>query len=604
MPTLTYTAPGAKSPVSVEIYKELTTLGRSAENDIVIADPLLLEEHAMLQFDGEKFSIQTLNRKHPLSINGRSRKSAKLKHNDQLELGATRMVFRMFAERPERPEVDAETSRQEAYSRLFEFSRVLMKEHDLSTLLNSLIDEVINITRAERGFLILMEGNEPRVAVGRNVQKESLADPMALFSDSIVAKAVKTRKPLILSDALSDDQFGSSVSVVNLQLSSVMCVPMLERGRLLGVIYVGNSNIASLFDRTGLELLMTFAAQAALIVQNALLLNEMELNNQKLAEQLQQLQVSEIIGASEGIRDILNKLRKVAGTDVSVLVQGETGTGKELIARELHRMSNRSEGPFVTINCGAIPENLLESELFGHVKGAFTGAVSNKEGKFQAADGGTIFLDEIGEMPLQMQVKLLRVLQEKVVTRIGENRPRSVDIRIVAATNRILREEAKQGRFREDLYFRLNVISFTLPPLRERGDDIILLARYFLQKFAREYDRPIQGFTPGATIAMKKSRWAGNIRELENRLRKAVILAEGTHIDTQDMDLDEEKFSRILPLNEAKEQFQSKYINDILELNNGNRTKTARDLNVDPRTIFRHLEKEQERLQNEKSSDF
>ena len=595
MPTLTYEAPGVRSPMTVELYKPLTTIGRSADNDIVIPDPLLPEEYAHIEFDGERFTLTCLSKKEPFLVNGRSRKQSHLKHGDEIQMGATRCQFRVFSVAIPPPQAPPPIDQFSAYRRLYQFSKTLMQDHKLADLLEALIDQVIEVTGAQRGFLILLEGGVPKVAVGRNVQKESLADATTLFSDSIVAQVVRERKPLILSDALQHENFKASVSVVKLQLSSVMCVPLLERGRLLGVIYVGNSQIASLFDPSSLEILTVFAAQASLIIQNALLVNELQIDNQKLLDQLKELQIGGIVGSCESITQILKKVQKVATTDVSVLIQGETGTGKELIARELHRLSNRVKGPFVTINCGAIPENLLESELFGHVKGAFTGAVANKLGKFKAADGGTLFLDELGEMPLNLQVKILRSLEEKMITRVGDTRPEAVNIRIVAATNRVLEDEVKAGRFREDLYYRLNVISFHLPPLRERGEDMILLARYFLQRFAREYDRPIRGFSPSAIIAMRKYRWPGNIRELENRVRKAVILADGTHIGPGDLDIRDEMLEPILPLAEAKENFQIHYINEVLARNNGNRTKTARDLGVDPRTIFRHLEKEQGR---------
>jgi len=217
--------------------------------------------------------------------------------------------------------------------------------------------------------------------------------------------------------------------------------------------------------------------------------------------------------------------------------------------------------------------------------------VVTRPGKFQAAIGGTLFLDEIGEMPLQLQVKLLRALQEKVVYKVGENRGEAVDIRVVAATNKILEEEVKKNTFREDLYYRLNVVTLKLPPLRERGEDVIVLGRFFLQKYSKEFGSKVKGFTPAATVAMKKYAWPGNIRELENRLKKAVVLADKPLLGPDDLDLKPENLEPIMPLLQAKEEFQKRYINEVLARNNGNRTKTAKDLGVDPRTIFRHLEK-------------
>jgi len=454
------------------------------------------------------------------------------------------------------------------------------------------MDAVIEITNADKGFLILMEGNDLDVKVARNLKRENIADAVTQLSDSIVAKVVKEKRAVIISDAMNDDEFSSAKSVMNLKLSSVICVPLLERGNIIGLIYVGNSSIVDLFTKDTLNVLTVFAAQASLIVANALARDDLEHDNRSLHDRLEQIRFGDIIGTSPGMQEVFRKVEKVAGTDISVLITGETGTGKELIAREIHNRSNRKGKPFITINCGAIPENLLESELFGHVKGAFTGAVAHKQGKFHAADGGTLFLDEIGEMPLALQVKILRAIQEKIVVRVGDTRPEPVDIRIVAATNRELEGEIRDGRFREDLYYRLNVVNLHLPPLRDRGEDVLVIARYLLSRYALEYESKVKGFSPNASVAIRKYNWPGNIREMENRIKKAIVLAEGTMIGPDDLGLDGESLPRILPLSEAKDKFQRDYINEVLALNNGNRTKTARDLGVDPRTIFRHLEKE------------
>ncbi|HEY1549951.1 MAG TPA: sigma 54-interacting transcriptional regulator, partial [Kofleriaceae bacterium] len=479
-----------------------------------------------------------------------------------------------------------------AYTKLFEFSDQLMHVRDLTELLDKLMDAVIQITNADKGFLILAEAETLDIKVARNLNRENIADAISQLSDSIIAKVVKTRRPVIISDAMSDDEFSGAKSVMHLKVSSVICTPLLDRGRLLGLIYVGNDSIRDLFQDQTLRVLTIFAAQAALIVANALLLDELRVDNRRLHERLEAYRFGEIVGTSPPMQAVFRKVEKIAPTDISVLITGETGTGKELIAREIHNRSPRATKPFVTINCGAIPENLLESELFGHVKGAFTGAVSNKQGKFQAADGGTLFLDEIGEMPIELQVKILRALQERVVFRVGDTRPESCDIRILAATNRDLEKEIHNGRFREDLYYRLNVVNVELPPLRVRGDDVLVIARYLLSRYAREYDAKVKGFSPNAAVAIRKHNWPGNIRELENRIKKAIVLCESTVIGPDDLGLTGDVLPQILTLADAKDKFQRDYINEVLALNNGNRTKTARDLGVDPRTVFRHLEKE------------
>jgi transcriptional regulator with GAF, ATPase, and Fis domain len=379
--------------------------------------------------------------------------------------------------------------------------------------------------------------------------------------------------------------------VVNLKLCSVMCAPLMQKGEVFGVIYLGNDNVVSLFDDRALEALTVFAAQASLLVQNAMLLDSLRRENLSLREAVSVKQYGDLIGSGASMREVFRRIEKVAGTDISVLVTGETGTGKEVVAREVHRRSLRAEGPFIAVNCGAIPEALLESELFGHVKGAFTGAVATRLGKFQAAHGGTLFLDEIGDMPTALQVKILRALQERTVTKVGDSRAEGVDIRVIAATNKVLEDEIRSGRFREDLYYRLNVVAIPLPPLRERGEDLVVIARYFLQKYGKEFGARVRGFTPSALVAMRKYAWPGNIRELENRVKKAVVLADRALVSAEDLDLRPEVLEPILALAQAKEEFQKRYINEVLERNGGNRTKTAKDLGVDPRTIFRHLEK-------------
>jgi len=591
MATLRMQLPGRGVKV-YHIYKKITSLGRSEEADIVLPDPLLAESHAHIHFDGRDFNIATTDRDAELYVNGRKRNKHRLTHEDRIRLGMVELEFSLYDEPVTDESAAATMAELNSYKKLFEFSQKLMASYELPELLDQLLDVMIQVSNADKGFLVLMESGEPVVKVARNLRRETISDAVSQLSDSILARVVKSRKPLIISDALSDAEFKNSLSVVNLKLTSVMCVPLLERGNMLGVIYVGNDNVAQLFEEAHLEVLTIFASQASLLIRNALLVNELQLDNRSLQERIERIRFGEILGSSPPMQEVFRKVQKVAGTDISVLITGETGTGKELIARELHNRSARAKGPFVTINCGAIPENLLESELFGHVRGAFTGAVTNKAGRFQAADRGTLFLDEIGEMPLALQVKILRALQERVVVRVGDTNAEAVDIRVLAATNRELETEIRTGRFREDLYYRLNVVHLHLPPLRDRGDDIVVLARYMVGRYAPEYGGKVRGLTPNAIAAIKRHRWSGNIRELENRIKKAVVLSDKALLGPEDLDLTPDDLPPILPLAEAKEQFQRDYINEILVLNNGNRTKTARDLGVDPRTIFRHLEKE------------
>ncbi len=593
MPSLRVQIPG-QGPTVYHLYKKITSLGSAPDNDIVLPDPLIAEAFAHIHFDGQTYNLATLSRKADIAVNGKKRKKHKLSHDDKLVIGSIELRFSLMDEQPPVAEEAAATMADiDAYRKLYEFSARLIERHDLTALLNELMDSIIEITNADKGFLILMEADQLIVKVARNLKRENIADAVSQLSDSIVAKVVRLKKPIIISDAMNDEEFAGSKSIMKLKLTSVICVPLLDKGKLLGLVYVGNDSVVDLFQEDTMHALTVFAAQASLIIANALLLNELNIDNRELHERLEQIRFGEIVGTSAPMQEVYRKVEKIAATDISVLVTGETGTGKELIAREVHNRSPRAAGPFITINCGAIPENLLESELFGHVKGAFTGAVQTKQGSFQAAHGGTLFLDEIGEMPLNLQVKLLRAIQEKVVVKVGDTRSEPVDIRIIAATNKDLEDEIKGGGFREDLYYRLNVVNLHLPPLRDRGEDILVIARYLLSRNAKEYEAKVKGFSPNASVAIRKHNWPGNIREMENRIKKAIVLADSTVIGAEDLGLSGDVLPTILPLATAKEKFQRDYINEVLALNNGNRTKTARDLGVDPRTIFRHLEKEE-----------
>jgi transcriptional regulator with GAF, ATPase, and Fis domain len=596
MATLTWRPKGGDRLV-YRITKSITTIGADRANDVVILRLDLEPHHARIVFDGRDFSIGEADGPAPIAVNGKPRRKTRLCHEDRIGLGEAELVFSMLDTVPATrgPDQSSGTHRDageiEGLRKLQRFSAKLMHRESLTELLDELMDLVVDITGAAKGFLVLFEDEQPVIRVARNVHREPLDAAVAQLSDSIVARVVETRQPLIVSDAQNDEKFSSAESVINLRLSSVMCVPLLERGRLLGLIYVGNDSVAGLFEPQTLELLGVFASQASLMIQNALLVDSLRLKNMNLAAKLDDQRFGEIIGASPSMREVFRKVEKVAATEVSVLIGGETGTGKELIAREIHRRSHRRGGPFVSVNCGAIPETLMESEFFGYARGAFTGAVANRAGKFQCADKGTLFLDEIGEMPVSLQVKLLRVLQEREVVRVGGTKPEAVDIRVLAATNRNLAEEIGAGRFREDLFYRLNVVHLDLPPMRERGDDVMLLARFLLQRYAVEFGSRVKGFTPNAVIAIRKHTWPGNVRELENRIKKAVILCEGSMLGPRDIDLDEDALPELLSLADAKEKFQCEYVLEVLARNNGNRTKTAHDLDVDPRTIYRYLEK-------------
>jgi len=604
MPTLRFFPPSG-SPQLFALHKPITTLGRALGNDVHVPDATVLSHHAQIVFNGRDFEVEVLDKDAVLAINGKRKRRARLVNGDRLGLGEAQLAFSMFNETTfndsqqngER-ESQAPGAEISGFRRLYEFSQRLMSSQGLDELLEILLDSVLELTGAARGMVLMVDGqaDEPsriQVRASRNVGSEVLASDAQGISDSIVLEVIQSKRPIIVSDALSDTNFSKSASVIALKLSSVMCVPLFHRGEVMGALYVANDEIKSLFERRQLDLLTVFAGQASLLLTNAMLVTALRADKKKLEEELGGKRFGEIIGSCASMQEVFRKLQKVATTDISVLITGETGTGKELIAREIHRRSDREKGPFVTVNCGAIPENLMESEMFGHVKGAFTGAVASRGGKFQQANGGTLFLDEIGELTPQLQVKLLRALQERMITRVGDSRAEKVDIRVLAATNRNLEEMIQEGTFREDLYYRLNVVNLWLPPLRDRADDVFIIAKVLLSKYADELNSAVKGFSPNALAAIRRYAWPGNIRQLENRLKKALVLCDKNLLTPEDLDLGEDKVEPIMPLERAKEEFQRRYVLQALERNAGNRTQTARDLGVDPRTIFRYLEREQ-----------
>lgn len=299
-----------------------------------------------------------------------------------------------------------------------------------------------------------------------------------------------------------------------------------------------------------------------------------------------------IIGKSSAMQNVFDLIQRVAPSNANVLIHGDSGTGKELVARALHKFSNRAQQPFVAINCTAIPDTLLESELFGHAKGSFTGAHQRKKGLFEEADGGTIFLDEIGDMDLSLQAKILRVVQEKRVRAVGENVDKAVDVRIIVATHKDLKQAIRDGRFREDLYYRLSVIPITLPPLRHRREDIPLLANFFLEKYVAQNERPIAGFTPEAMQQLMSAKWEGNIRELENVIERAVVLSKGPLIAPEDLPPSEGETTEGLFVHAAEhlptlEDFEKRYIHFVLNKVGGKKEKAAHILGINRRTLYR-----------------
>jgi two-component system NtrC family response regulator len=328
-----------------------------------------------------------------------------------------------------------------------------------------------------------------------------------------------------------------------------------------------------------------------IIIKRASYIRELELENKRLLKEKMQGEkgFGEMLGSCPQMLSIYRTIEKVAPTDATALITGESGTGKELVAKAIHRLSSRKDNSFIVINCGAIPETLLESELFGHEKGSFTGAISRKIGKFELANKGTIFLDEIGELSLNLQAKLLRFLQERVIERVGGNELINLDVRIISATNSNLEEEIKKGGFREDLYYRLSVVTIHLPSLRERGEDILLLANYFLEKSSQKLGKK-KKFSKKTLRTIMNYSWPGNIRELENRIERAVILSENIYIEPEELGIDEKGLRMQglsgLTLKEARESLEKMLVEDALEKSQGNISLASEKLGIARSTLY------------------
>ncbi len=423
----------------------------------------------------------------------------------------------------------------------YKISQLLHAELDHSKLLNLIIDKIMDILRAERGFIVKGDPDNFETMVARNITGEEPAESEGTVSRTVVRKVLESGGPVFANDAQDDSLLASSKSIVDLGLRSILCVPLLIGDRPYGAIYVENRSVASCFMDKDLELLQDLAELSASSIKNALYILEISRGAKgrsatRIGENLRrEYDFTMIVGKNRKMVEAMELVARVASTDATVLITGESGTGKELIARAIFLNSNRKNMPFLTINCGALPTGLLESELFGHVKGSFTGAISNKVGRFEAAHGGTIFLDEVGEMSPELQVKLLRVLQFGEFEKVGSYQVQKVDVRILAATNKDLSSMVEQGKFREDLFYRFKIIDIHFPPLRERPDDIRLLVDHFVRTYSEKLGKPIEQIDPQFMRCLERYLFPGNIRELEGIVQRAIILAKESHISASDL---------------------------------------------------------------------
>ncbi len=432
---------------------------------------------------------------------------------------------------------------------LYRMSQIVNSTMEINRLLEKILDLTIEIMEAERGFILLREGKELEVKTARNMDRQSIAD-MSDFSRTIVENVEKKGERIITANAQTEPRFKDRKSIAKFKLLSILCVPFRIKDRVVGAIYIDDRRKKDAFTSEDLAFLRAFCDQAAIALENAKLIEELktankllELENIDMKDQITHLRTAveerynfgNLIGKSKPMQKVYNVLEKIIKYDSSVIIEGETGTGKEIVANIIHYNGPKKDRNFIIVNSSAIPESLLESELFGYVKGAFTGATQDKLGLFEIADGGTIFLDEIAELDQNVQVKLLRVLQDGELRRVGATKSKKVDVRVIAATNRDLQKQVKKGKFRDDLYYRLNVMSIKMPPLKERKVDIPLLAAYILRKFRQKLHKNITGFTPEALYFLQNYHWPGNVRELENIIERAIVMAEGKKITEKEL---------------------------------------------------------------------
>ncbi len=483
---------------------------------------------------------------------------------------------------------------------LIEINNLINTDYtDVKTLLTRIIESATKLTEGEASSLILVNPENNKLyfeialgSKGRDVKKFSLK-----MGEGIAGWVAQNNKSLIVNDVERDRRFFSDISKkIGFPTSSILAVPMRVKDKCVGVIEIINKKGGKKFNDEDLWWLEIFSNQAAIAIQNAR-------SYQKVREEIFHLRdeirtekgFHTFIGKSPAILEKLEIAKRAAKSDSSILLLGESGVGKELFAEQIHLHSPRAENPFIRVNCAALPENLIESELFGHVRGAFTDAITERRGRFELADGGTIFLDEIGDLPFNVQAKLLRVLQEHSFEKVGSSETIHVDVRIVAATNKDIEGEVEAGRFRTDLYYRLNVLPIYIPPLRERKEDIPLLADYFLKRFNREIKKQIKGFTDEAMEVLLTYSWPGNVRELENAIERAVVITEDEYIKPEAFIL--QAFSRgediykNKSLKEAVNTFKREYIRNVLRQNDWKQTKTAKLLGIQ-RTYLSRLIKE------------
>jgi transcriptional regulator with GAF, ATPase, and Fis domain len=593
------------------------SIGRDASNQLFAGDGALSRRHCAVRRSGAACIVRDLQSRNGTHVNGIPVEERELTHGDQLSVGSSVLMFLNEAESPDsRPDQMLFTDTAELDLSAFHLQQsreaserldgILAKlpgtpehKHYLRSLLKiataiggmrdreslqwQLLGFLFDLLPAERGAVLHFD-QAGDVESSAAWDRERGPGQSLVVSKAVLRRAYEERVGFIEPSAglrLEDTKAGTPTA---------LCVPMVISKNVLGAIYLEGGRGETPFDDTHLQVLSAVASVAALALENLEHWERLRNENQTLRAEVN-LEYS-MVGVSGRMKEVFEFVRRVAPTDATVLIEGESGTGKELVARALHRNSRRAENAFVAINCAAIAENLLESELFGHEKGAFTGAVAQKKGKIEIAEGGTLFLDEIGELAPEMQAKLLRVLQEREFERVGGTRPIALDIRLIAATNKKLSQAVDRGEFRNDLYYRLNVVTLAVPALRDRPEDIPQLAEHFLAKVSRKCKTKMKNLSENAKACLLRYDWPGNVRELENAIERAVVLGQSESILPEDLP------ETVLDSSPGASHESAKYLTSVkdakrqtivqaLQQARGSYIEAARALGIHPNSLLR-----------------
>lgn len=588
-------------------------IGRQTGANLRIRNAAVSRRHAVIEKDGEKYIIADLDSRNGTFVNDMPVKRCELHHGDRVQIGESQFFF--LIDDSEDPSQTSEIRFDEApllgspavrmtysdalfvmardLSALLKITTTINAIRDLDKLEKALLDLLFEVVPARRGAILLTSNHaetEDEFSSVITLDRVEGVGQTVNVSRTIVRRVLNDGAAILINEADNSAELKTE-SLIAARSRSVLCVPLIMHDKKLGVIYLDSDEPQAQFDENHLQMVTAVAAIAAIAIHNARNFEDLENENARLMVDADI--EHNMVGESPLLQRVYQLISKVAPTDSTVLIFGESGTGKELAARAIHRNSKRGDKPFIAANCAAFAETLLESELFGHEKGAFTGALLQKKGRLELADGGTIFLDEIGDLSPSLQTKLLRVLQEREFERVGGNRTIKVDIRLLAATNRDLEEAIKKGTFRQDLYFRLNVVKLTMPPLRERREDIPLLANYFARKYAEKCNRRVMGISSEARKRLMTYDWPGNVRELENAIERAVVLGTTEQILADDLPeavveanttvSDEAPSS----YHELVVQTKKRMIIDAMKQANGNYTAAAKLLNLHPNYLHR-----------------